>query len=82
VLAGASDARDLVVPVRFDLGRDGRLLSEPVVTGGSASPQFGLAAENVVRAIRQCEPYNLPPDLYDKWQHWEIDFDPRAMFGG
>lgn len=82
VLAGASDARDLVVPVHFELGPDGRLKSEPVVTGGSASPQFALAAENVVRAIRQCEPYALPPDQYAKWQTWDIDFDPRAMFGG
>ena len=82
VLAGATDARDLVVPVSFDLGQDGRLLSEPVVTGASSSPLFALAAENVVHAIKQCEPYALPPASYDKWRHWEIDFDPRAMFGG
>ena len=82
ILAGASDARDLIVPVSFDLSPDGRLIAEPVVTGSSGSPQFALAAENVVSAIRQCEPYALPPDLYAKWQHWDINFDPRAMFGG
>ena len=82
VLAGAADGRELVVPVSFDLGPDGRLLSEPVVTGGGGSPSFALAAENVVHAIRQCEPYALPPGQYDKWRHWDINFDPRAMFGG
>ena len=82
VLAGASDGQDLVVPVSFDLTPDGRLQADATVTGGNPSPQFSLAAENVVRAIRQCEPYNLPPDLYDKWRHWDITFDPRAMFGG
>ena len=82
VLAGAADGRELVVPVSFDLGPDGRLLSDPVVTGGGSSPLFSLAAENVVHAIRQCEPYALPAGSYDKWHHWDIDFDPRAMFGG
>ena len=84
VLAGAADARDLVVSVSFDLNPDGRLKADAVVTGGSGngSPQFTLAAENVVRAIRQCEPYALPPELYAKWSHWDYDFDPRAMFGG
>ena len=82
VLNGAAGGRELVVPVSFDLGPDGRLLSDPVVTGGGGSPMFALAAENVVHAIRQCEPYALPPGAYDKWRHWDIDFDPRAMFGG
>ena len=82
VLAGAADGRDLVVPVSFDLNPDGSLKSDPVVTGGGASPSFALAAENVVRAIKQCGPYPLPPADYAKWQHWDIDFDPRAMFGG
>lgn len=82
VLGGAADGRELVVPVSFDLGPDGRLLADPVVTGGGSSPLFALAAENVVHAIRQCEPYALPAGSYEKWHHWDIDFDPRAMFGG
>lgn len=82
VLAGAADARDLIVPVAFDLAPDGTLKSPPVVTGGGGSPSFSLAAENVVRAITQCAPYPLPPADYAKWQHWDINFDPRAMFGG
>jgi len=82
VLAGAADGRDLVVPVSFDLAPDGSLKSDPVVTSAGPSASFGLAAENVVRAIRQCAPYALPPGDYAKWQHWDIDFDPRAMFGG
>jgi len=52
------------------------------VTGGGGSPSFSLAAENVVRAITQCAPYPLPRADYAKWQHWDIDFDPRQMFGG
>ena len=82
VLAGAADGRDIAVPVHFELNPDGALKSDPVVTAAGSSPQFGLAAENVVRAIRQCAPYQLPPDLYAKWQTWDINFDPAAMFGG
>ena len=81
VLAGAADARDLVVPVSFDLLPDGSLKGPPVVTGAGNTPSFALAAENVVRAITQCAPYPMPGD-YSKWQHWDYTFDPRAMFGG
>jgi len=81
VLAGAADAQDLVVPVSFDLAPDGSLLSPPTVSGGGGSPSFALAAENVVRAITQCAPYQMPGD-YAKWKHWDYTFDPRAMFGG
>jgi hypothetical protein len=82
VLAGAADGAELVVPVSFDLAPDGTLQGEPRVTGGGGSPSFAIAAENAVNAIRQCAPYPLPAAQYAKWQHWDINFDPRAMFGG
>ncbi len=82
ILAGVSDPRDQVVHAVFRLGSDGRLLAEPSVRGITGTPTNQLAAENVARAIRECEPYPLPPNLYEKWKDWDVDFDPAAMFGG
>ncbi len=82
VLAGASDFRDLKVHVNFDLGVDGRLLADPVASRGTGSPTAQLAAEAAIRAIRECQPYDLPPELHDKWKSWDYDFDPQTMFGG
>ena len=82
VLAGAADGRNLVVPVSFDLNPDGSLKTDPVLTGGGSSPAFSLAAENAIRAIKQCAPYPLPSADYANWQHLDVDFDPKAMFGG
>jgi hypothetical protein len=35
-----------------------------------------------LRAIRECQPYQLPLAKYDVWKEIELDFDPRDMFRG
>jgi colicin import membrane protein len=80
---GAADASKLFVVFRVMFKRDGSVLRDPVLVGGSAS-QFGPAlAESAKRALLQCQPYKmLRPEHYDMWKDMEITFDPREMFGG
>jgi colicin import membrane protein len=46
-----------------------------------AGPLFADAANSAVRALVQCEPYDLPMDLYQGgWDHMVVTFDPQRMF--
>jgi colicin import membrane protein len=79
---GVTDARDLVVTVEFWLDRAGNLSAMPVVKNTSSNPMFRVAADSALKAVRLCQPFRLPAAQYDFWQDVEIDFDPKAMFGG
>ena len=78
---GGVGADQMVVTVRVRLRRDGLLAAYPEVQNTSSSPFFRVAAESVKRALKACEPYDLPPDKYDIWRDMDLDFDPRAMYG-
>ena len=76
------DVELLVTQVRFRLGRDGRLVGEPVVinqTGQTASnaAQAHRHAGQAIKAVKQSEPFILPPDLYSHWQTVTSTFDRR-----
>ena len=81
--AGARDAESLVVQVRLSLTRRGDISAGPVVINRSelGNPFFRAAAESVLRAIRQCEPFELPPEKYVGWRDIELTFDPSKMLG-
>jgi hypothetical protein len=83
VPAGVTDARDLVVVVRFSLKRDGYLSGDPIVVNQGKNALFQVAAESAVRAVRSCQPFRLPASKYDLWggQELEADFNPQEMFG-
>ena len=77
---GAVDASQLRVRIEFGLDRNGNVNAGPKPFEFPAS-QFGLAAaESAMRAIRRCQPYQLPPEKYDAWQRVRITFDPKDMF--
>jgi len=79
--AGAMDAGNLKVSVRFSLDRSGSLEGRPeIVSGGGGSGVERAAAESARRAILQCAPYNLPADKYDAWAEVIVNFDPSDMF--
>jgi colicin import membrane protein len=60
---------------------DGRLIQEPRVINSGVGPLFADAANSAVRALVQCEPYDLPRDLYEGgWDHMVVTFDPQRMF--
>ena len=84
VPAGAANADDLAVRVSLGLNQDGSLASGPFVVnkGRIGDPYFRAAAESVLRAIRRCQPFQMPADKYRSWQKMELNFDPKKMFGG
>jgi colicin import membrane protein len=79
--AGAEDAKDLKVSVKFRLDRTGALEGMPqIVSGGGGDGVQRAAAESARRAVMQCAPYNLPADKYQAWSDVIVNFDPSDMF--
>jgi hypothetical protein len=67
--------------VRITLARDGALLTQPQLASGVApgDTTMRVAADNALRAVRMCAPYELPPATYDRWRDVIFTFDPREM---
>lgn len=81
--AGARNPQDLVVLIRVQLTRDGKLAAPPVVLTSGNNPLFVAARDSAVRAIFRGQPYDmLRQETYETWKDVEITFDPRQMFGG
>jgi colicin import membrane protein len=81
VNSGLDGADKVVVEVEVRLQPDGRLLQAPRVMNSGPGPLFADAADSAVRALVQCEPYDLPKDLYaGGWDHMVVTFDPNRMF--
>jgi outer membrane biosynthesis protein TonB len=81
--AGARTPEELMVRVRIQLGRDGRLSAPPMVLTSGHSPLFHVARESAVRAVFRGQPYDmLSQATYEAWKDIEITFDPREMFRG
>lgn len=70
-----------VVNVRFQLNQDGSLNGEPVVVNRQNTPLYAIAAEASVRAVKQCAPFQLPPDMYGAWSSVTWAFDWPAILG-
>lgn len=68
-----------VVELRWSLNPDGSLRGEPRISRG-ASGTFGrLAEEAAIRAVKLCQPFQLPGDKYQSWKEIIWEFDPRQM---
>ena len=79
--AGAADAQNLKVSVKFQLDQSGAIQGRPeIVSGGGSGGVERAAAESARRAILQCAPYNLPADKYEAWSDVIVNFDPSDMF--
>lgn len=79
--AGAEGIDKMVVKVEVMLTPEGRLAGTPKVVNSAPGPLFVDAANSAVRALVQCEPYDLPAKLYDGgWDHMIVTFDPQSMF--
>jgi TolA protein len=64
-----------IVTLQWKMSKDGRVLGQPIVIGGSG----GAAAQQAaISAVKACEPYDwLPPDGYHLWREFEWNFEPR-----
>jgi outer membrane biosynthesis protein TonB len=81
--AGVLNPQELIVKVRIKLGRDGKLVSPPMVLTSGRGSNFEAARDGAVRAIFQGQPFEmLKPEHYDLWKELEITFDPRELSPG
>lgn len=71
----------VVVKIEVMLTPDGRLAQPPRIANSGPGPLFSDAANSAIRAIVQCEPYDMPTELYKGgWDHMVVTFDPQRMF--
>jgi hypothetical protein len=59
------------------LKRDGMLESTPVPEGAPATPYLRVYQESALRAIIECQPYNLPAAYFDEWKYFAPVFTDR-----
>ena len=79
--AGLDGAQDLAVEIEIRLTPDGYLDGTPRVVDGRSDPFFRDAANSALRALKLCEPYDLPREIYKGgWDHMVVTFDPSKMF--
>jgi len=77
---GGLGADQIVVKLRLKLNEDGTLLGYPTVANRGSSPFFQAAADSAVRAVYQCQPYELPKAKYALWRDMILNFDPGDMY--
>lgn len=81
--AGVQNPEQLVVKIRIQLGRDGKLNGPPIVMTSGRGQLFETARDNAIRALFRGQPFEmLSKDTYDLWKEIEITFDPREMNRG
>ena len=78
---GGLGADAIIIKVRLQLNEDGSLIGYPTIANNSGSPFFQAAADSAVRAVFQCQPYELPANKYAVWRDMILNFDPRQMYG-
>src|SRR5262245_12878510 len=77
---GGLGADQIVVKLRLKLNEDGTLVGYPSVANSGSSPFFQAAADSAVRAVYQCQPYELPKAKYALWRDMILNFDPSDMY--
>ena len=77
---GGLGADAIIIKLRLQLNEDGSLVGYPTVANSSGSPFFQAAADSAVRAVFQCQPYELPAAKYALWRDMILNFDPRQMY--
>jgi outer membrane biosynthesis protein TonB len=61
------------------LKRDGTLEGMPVPEGTPATPYLRVYQESALRAIIECQPYNLPAASFDDWKFFTPVFTDRKI---
>jgi outer membrane biosynthesis protein TonB len=61
------------------LKRDGKLEGMPVPEGTPATPYLRVYQESALRAIIECQPYNLPAAYFEEWKYFTPVFTDRKI---
>ncbi len=74
---GAIESQHPEAAFTIRLRRDGSLESPPVPEGTPATPYLRVYQESALRAIIDCAPYHLPPNLFEEWKFFSPVFTER-----
>jgi colicin import membrane protein len=74
---GGIESQNPEVAFEIKLKRDGTLESPPVPEGAPATPYLRVYQESALRAIIECQPYNLPAAFFDEWKYFAPVFTER-----
>jgi hypothetical protein len=81
---GVPHPEQLIVGIKIRLMPDGHLAGEPELSADTRAAMRGntymrAAGEAALRAVRECEPYKLPPDRYAQWRELDLNFTPPSQ---
>jgi outer membrane biosynthesis protein TonB len=74
---GGIESQNPEVAFEIKLKRDGTLETSPVPEGTPATPYLRVYQESALRAIIECQPYNLPAAYFDEWKYFAPVFTER-----
>jgi outer membrane biosynthesis protein TonB len=74
---GGIESQKPEVAFAIRLKRDGTLEGMPVPEGTPATAYLRVYQESALRAIIECQPYNLPAAYFEEWKYFEPVFTER-----
>ncbi|QOZ36728.1 cell envelope integrity protein TolA [Bradyrhizobium sp. CCBAU 53421] len=74
---GGIEAQQTEAVFSIKLKRDGSLEGMPVPEGTPSTPYLRVYQESALRAIIECQPYNLPAAFFDEWKYFAPVFTER-----
>jgi outer membrane biosynthesis protein TonB len=74
---GGIEAQQTEAAFVIRLKRDGTLEGMPVPEGTPSTPYLRVYQESALRAIIECQPYNLPAAFFDEWKYFSPVFTER-----
>jgi len=74
---GGIESQNPEAAFEIKLKRDGTLETAPIPEGSPATPYLRVYQESALRAIIECQPYNLPPAFFEEWKYFAPVFTER-----
>ncbi len=74
---GGIEAQMVEAEFSVKLKRDGSLEAAPLAVSNPQSPYVRVYQESALRAIIECQPYNLPAAYFDEWKYFSPVFTER-----
>ena len=76
---GGIESQNPEAAFAIKLKRDGTLEGMPVPEGTPATPYLRVYRRARLRAIIECQPYNLPAAYFDEWKYFPPVFTERKI---
>jgi outer membrane biosynthesis protein TonB len=74
---GGIESQNPEAVFEIKLKRDGTLEGAPIPEGSPSTPYLRVYQESALRAIIECQPYNLPAAYFEEWKYFAPVFTER-----